>query len=174
MQELRRPVALITGGSRGIGAATARSLADRGYDVLITYHNKARRANAVVADIEACGAQGLAVACDITQKDDLEQLFATLKAWKGSLDVLDLNASGGLERDRLAVDPDYPMHINRDAQMALVDQALPLMTSGGVIVFVTSHFAHWYGQVSDIPAYESIAESKYAGEQALRARQQEL
>jgi len=81
MQEHRRPVALITGGSRGIGAATARSLADRGYDVLITYHNKARRANAVVADIEARGAQGLAVACDITREGDLEQLFATLKAW---------------------------------------------------------------------------------------------
>jgi len=103
----------------------------------------------------------------------LDALFATIQSW-GRLDLLVLNASGGLERDLLAEDRDYPMHINRDAQVALVDGALPLMTAGGGIVFVTSHWAHLYGQVEQIPTYLPVAESKYAGEQALRARQQEF
>jgi hypothetical protein len=48
------------------------------------------------------------------------------------------------------------------------------MTDGGVVVFVTSHWAHLYGQVEQIPAYEPVAESKHAGEVALRARIDEL
>jgi hypothetical protein len=66
------------------------------------------------------------------------------------------------------------MHINRDAQLALLDGALPFMHEGGTVVFVTSHWAHLYGQVQQIPIYTPIAETKYAGEQALRARQEEF
>src|SRR6185437_14331632 len=68
----------------------------------------------------------------------------------------------------------YPMRINRDAQINAFHGALPLMTQGGVVVFVTSHWAHLYGQVEQIPAYEPVAESKHAGEVALRARKDEL
>src|SRR3989442_13247962 len=170
----RRPVALITGGSRGIGAATATALAKRGYDIVITYRNKATRANEVVAEITQRGMQALAMSCDITQQADLDRLFATLKSWSGYLDLLILNAAGGLERDLVAADPQYPMRINRDAQLALVDGALPIMPHGSTLVFITSHWAHLYGQVEQIPAYTPIAETKYAGEQALRARQKEL
>jgi len=168
------PVALITGGSRGIGAAAARALADRGYDVVITYRNKAARAEDVAAEISQRGRRALAVQSDITRQEDQEQLFARLKQWTDSLQVLVLNASGGLERDLLAVNPDYPMLINRDAQLALLERMLPLMSAGSSIVFVTSHWAHLYGQVEQLPNYGPIAESKYAGEQALRARQTEL
>jgi hypothetical protein len=48
------------------------------------------------------------------------------------------------------------------------------MTNGGVVIFVTSHWAHLYGQVEQIPAYEPVAASKHAGEVALRARMDEL
>src|SRR5215467_3457057 len=168
------PVALITGGSRGIGAATALALADCGYDVAITYRNKATRASEVTTEIVQRGVRALAVGCDITRQVDLAQLFASLKDWTSRLDLVVLNASGGLERDLLAADPQYPMHINRDAQLALLDGALPLMHKGGTVVFVTSHWAHLYGQVQQIPIYTPIAETKYAGEQALRARQEEL
>jgi NAD(P)-dependent dehydrogenase (short-subunit alcohol dehydrogenase family) len=166
--------ALITGGSRGIGAATALALAEREYDIAITYRNKAARAQEVVDKATQRGVRALAVGCDITRQADLDHLFATLKTWRERLDLLVLNASGGLEREMLAVDPQYPMHINRDAQLALLDGALALMHNGGVVVFVTSHWAHLHGQVEHIPAYAPIAESKHAGEQALRARQQEL
>ncbi|GAC1388419.1 MAG: SDR family oxidoreductase [Ktedonobacteraceae bacterium] len=167
-------VALITGGSRGIGAATAVALAKRGYDVAFTYRNKAARANEVAVEVTKHGQQALPVGCDITRLDDVQRLFTTLKEWHNALGVLVLNASGGLERDILAVDPAYPMHINHDAQLILVEYALPLMTNGGTIVFITSHWAHLYGQMQQIPAYEPIAESKHAGEQALRSQQDAL
>ena len=165
-----RPVALITGGSRGIGAETALALAERGYDVALTYRNKAARASEVVMAIEQRGVRGLALACDMTRAKEIRGGFATVGQWTSRLDALILNASGGMERELLAADPQYPMHINRDAQLRFVDAALPLFTHGGVIVLVTSHWAHLYGQMPQIPAYESVAESKYAGEQALRAR----
>ncbi len=170
----QRKIALITGGSRGIGAATTLALADHGYDVVITYRNKAARATEVAAQAEQRGVRALAVGCDITKVAQREQLFATLQTWGDHLDALILNASGGLEHDLLADDPDYPMHINRDAQVALLDLSLPLMPPHAVIVFVTSHWAHLYGQVEQIPNYEPVAASKYAGEQALRVRQPEL
>ncbi len=174
MESIRRPVALVTGGSRGIGAATALDLSVHGYDVAITYHNKADRASQVVNEMAQQGARALAACCDITQQADIERLFATLSDWSGHLDLLVLNAAGGLERDLIATDPSYPMRINRDAQLALLDSALPLMLEGGVVVFVTSHWAHLHGQVDYIPAYAPVAETKHAGEQVLRARQKDL
>lgn len=174
MEHSSRPVALVTGGSRGIGAACALALAERGCDVVITYRNKATRASEVRAALEQRGARALSIGSDITRQEDREKLFATLSGWSNVLNILVLNASGGLERDTLAIDPQYPMHINRDAQLALVDLMLPLMSAGSSIVFVTSHWAHLYGQVAHIPAYAPVAESKHAGEQALRARQEML
>lgn len=174
MEYSRRPLALITGGSRGIGAATALALADCGYDVTLTYRNKATRASEVAAEVMQRGVRALTICCDITQQMDIERLFAELREWRGQLDLLVLNAAGGLERDLVAADPDYPMRINRDAQLTVLDGALPLMSEGGVVVFVTSHLAHVPGHFDYVPAYTPIAKSKYAGEQALRARQQEL
>jgi NAD(P)-dependent dehydrogenase (short-subunit alcohol dehydrogenase family) len=174
MKSTEHLVALVTGGSRGIGAAAASALAERGYDVVITYRNKAARASKVAAEIAKRGAQALAVQGDITRQEDITQLFTTIKAWCDHLDLLVLNASGGLERDLLAADPNYPMHINRDAQLALVEAALPVMSPSSGIIFVTSHWAHLYGQIEQIPNYAPIAETKYAGEQALRAQQEDF
>jgi NAD(P)-dependent dehydrogenase (short-subunit alcohol dehydrogenase family) len=169
-----RLVALVTGGSRGVGAATAGALAARNYDVCITYRNKAARADEVAAVIRQRGVCALAVACDMTNEGDRARLVAELTGWSAHLDLLVLNASGGLERDLLALDPEYPMHMNRDAQEALLTAVLPLMPSGSTVVFVTSHWAHRYGMVEQLPAYGPIAASKHAGEQALRARQDDL
>lgn len=169
-----RLVALVTGGSRGIGASTVRALATRGYDVALTYRNKATRAEDVAGQVRLTGRRALAVACDMTRAQDRAQLVEQLRAWSGHLDVLVLNASGGLERDLLAENPDYPMHINRDAQAALVEALQPLMPTGSTIVFVTSHWAHLYGRIPALPHYDGVAESKHAGEVALRARQAAL
>jgi NAD(P)-dependent dehydrogenase (short-subunit alcohol dehydrogenase family) len=167
-------MALVTGGSRGIGAAAALALAARGYDVAITYRNKAARANEVQAAASGKGVRALALQSDITSIEDQDRLFAALREWGGQLHLLILNASGGLERDLLAADPDYPMHINRDAQLAMLERALPLMVRGSSVVFVTSHWAHLYGKVEQLPNYTPIAETKHAGEQALRERQELL
>lgn len=97
-------------------------------------------------------------------------LAGAVRDWRGAIEVLVLNASGGLERDLLAADADYPMRINRDAQEATLDAMLPMMARGATVVFVTSHWAHLYGTVPQLPDYEPVARSKHAGEQALRAR----
>ena len=174
MADEKQPVALVTGGSRGIGAGTVLSLAERGYDVAFTYRNKRTRAEEVAAQATARGARALPVGADITRQEQMDALFAAIREWSGRLDAVILNASGGLERDLVAADPAYPMRINRDAQVMVVDGALPLLRDGGVIVFVTSHWAHLYGRVEQMPAYAVVAESKHAGEQSLRARQPEL
>lgn len=174
MNGASRPTALVTGGSRGIGAATAVALAELGWDVAITYRNKAARAEEVRRSLVERGARALTVGCDITIPADVERLLGAIGDWRGRLDALVLNASGGLERHLVAADPEYPMRINRDAQVALVDAALPRMGSGGAVVFVTSHWAHRYGHVEQLPEYEPVAESKHAGEVAIRARQAAL
>lgn len=169
-----RAVALVTGGSRGIGAATVLALARRGFDVALTYRNKAARAESVAAEARALGVDALVIGADLTNTADLRRLAEQVKDWREGISVLVLNASGGLERDLVAADPDYPMRINRDAQVALVDSLQPQMTAGSTIVFVTSHWAHLHGRAEQMPAYKPVAASKWAGEQALRSRQDEL
>lgn len=160
--------ALVTGGSRGVGEATAVALAGLGHDVALTYRNKAARADAVVARIEAAGRRALAVGGDMTRPEVLDAVVAAVGEWAGGLDALVLNASGGLERDLVAADPGYPLRINRDAQVALLERARPLLREGATVVFVTSHWAHRHGEVEQLPAYEPVAASKHAGEQAVR------
>lgn len=171
---LQGKTAVITGGSRGIGAATALALAERGYDVVITYRNKAARAAAVAREVGERGGKAWTLAADLTRQEDIDRLARTIRTKRGRLDLLVLNASGGLERDLVAADPSYPMRINRDAQLAVLDVLLPLLVPGSTVVFVTSHWAHLYGRVQQLPAYAPVAESKWAGEQALRARQGDL
>ena len=164
-------VALVTGASRGVGAATAPSLAARGAAVVVNYRNKARRADEVVGEIRLTGRRAVAARADLTDPEESAAMFAEIEEHFGRLDLLVLNASGGLERDR---DEDYAMKINLTAQVRNLDLALPLMPEGGRVVFVTSHLAHFYGERPVYPGYEPVAASKKAGEDALRSRTPEL
>jgi len=157
---------LVTGGSRGVGAATAIQLARQGAQVAINYRDKARRAEQVAAQVNALGGEGDIVRADLTDGDAVRAMIDDVVARFGGIDVLILNASGGLEKDAAA---DYAMVLNRDAQVGLVRTALPSMRSGGRVVFVTSHLAHFHGEQPVLPEYEPVAASKKAGETALRA-----
>jgi len=84
--------ALVTGGSRGIGAAIAARLAQDGASVVINYVRSRQAAQALVADIESAGGQALAIRADITRRDELEQLFKEAMDVYGRLDVLVNNA----------------------------------------------------------------------------------
>jgi NAD(P)-dependent dehydrogenase (short-subunit alcohol dehydrogenase family) len=95
---------LVTGGSRGIGAATARLAAEQGYDVCISYRDRADSAQAVVAGIiEATGRRALAVRADVSQEQDVLRLFATAQGELGRLVGL-VNNAGVLDRQSTVAD----------------------------------------------------------------------
>jgi NAD(P)-dependent dehydrogenase (short-subunit alcohol dehydrogenase family) len=166
LNTLAGKIALVTGASRGIGASVARMLASQGADIAINYHSKGSRAENTAADVRAAGRRALLVQADLTKPGDVTAMVDAVRLEYGRLDILILNASGGLEKDKPA---DYAMQLNLGAQVRLVKSALPLMPRGGRIVFVTSHMAHFHGERPMSGPYEPVAASKYAGEQALRA-----
>ena len=157
--------ALVTGASRGIGAGVARQLGQLGVNVAINYRSKRPKAEQVANELISMGTEPLLLQGDITNAGDIAATFAQIKAAWGRLDLLVLNASGGLEQDKAA---NYAMQLNLTAQVNLVHGALPLMQHGSRIVFVTSHLAHFYGRGPQYTTYESVAASKKAGEDALR------
>jgi NAD(P)-dependent dehydrogenase (short-subunit alcohol dehydrogenase family) len=159
--------ALITGASRGIGAATAIALAARGAEVVINYRNKRARAEQVVERIEAAGGRAIAVGADLTDAAAVAAMVEQTVDSFGGLDLLVLNASGGLEADMPA---DYAMQLNCTAQVRLADLAVEAMDGSGRIVFVTSHEAHYHRTHETLPEYAPVAASKRAGEDALLER----
>jgi NAD(P)-dependent dehydrogenase (short-subunit alcohol dehydrogenase family) len=157
--------ALVTGSSRGIGADTASYFAAAGATVVINYRNKEARALKLVAAIEAAGGSALAIGADLTDPDARAALFAEIQDTLGGLDILVMNASGGMES---GMGEDYAMRLNRDAQVDLLNAALPLLHEGSRVVFVTSHQAHFIKTTPTMPEYLPVALSKRAGEDALR------
>lgn len=95
-----RPVMLVTGGGRGIGAAIARLAGARGYDVGVNYRSDAASANAVVAEIEANGARAVAIPGDVSREDEVVEIFAMLDRELGGISALANNAgvTGGAAR----------------------------------------------------------------------------
>jgi NAD(P)-dependent dehydrogenase (short-subunit alcohol dehydrogenase family) len=157
--------ALVTGSSRGIGADTVRYLAEAGARVVVNYRNKEKRALQLVSTIEAAGGEAIAVGADLTDPASLGAMFAQVRESFGGLDVLVMNASGGMES---GMAEDYALKLNRDAQVSLLTAALPLMAPGSRVVFVTSHQAHFIRTTETMPEYLPVALSKRAGEDALR------
>ncbi len=157
--------ALVTGSSRGIGADTVGYLAEAGAAVVVNFRNKEARALKLVAAIEAEGGTAIAVGADLTDAVSVADLFETVAKRMGGLDILILNASGGMES---GMAEDYAMKLNRDAQLGLLTAALPLLAPGSRVVFVTSHQAHFIRTTPTMPEYLPVALSKRAGEDALR------
>ena len=89
----QRPLILITGGSRGVGAATARLAAAQGYDVAITFVSREADAQMVTADVEAAGSRALAVRADSSDPEQVAQLVTAIDRKFGRIDVLVNNAA---------------------------------------------------------------------------------
>ena len=151
--------ALVTGASRGIGAAVALLMAQEGADIAVNFRSKGSRAEEIANQVQGLGRRALLAQADLTDQGSVERMAGAIERSFGWLDDLVLNASGGLEKDKPA---SYAMDLNLTAQVRTLEAVLPLMRSGGSVVFVTSHLAHFYGRKPVYAAYEDIAASKKA------------
>jgi NAD(P)-dependent dehydrogenase (short-subunit alcohol dehydrogenase family) len=136
--------ALVTGGSRGIGAAIARRLAAEGADVAITYAASSDAANGVVADIEALGRRALAIAADNRDAAAVEAAVAQAAQALGGIDILVNNAGIFIAApiDALSLeDFDSTIAVNLRAAFVAVRAVLPHMGEGGRIVAIGSNLA---------------------------------
>ena len=141
MQHLAGKVALVTGGSRGIGAAIARRLAGGGADVAISYASAEEKATAVVRDIESAGVRALAVRADQGDPQAVAALVRQVHAHFGRLDILVNSAGvfvtgvvGDPSADLAALDRQWA--VNMGGVVAAVRAAVPLMADGGRIVSI--------------------------------------
>src|ERR1700757_3271830 len=141
MSKLNEKVALVTGGSRGIGAAIAKRLAADGASVAITYAKDAGAASAVVKGIELDGGKALAIQADAADaraaKGAVEQTVATF----GRLDVLVNNAGTAIPKsfeETTLEEMDRVIDINVRGTMAATQAALKHMKSGGRIIMIGS------------------------------------
>jgi len=139
--KLNQQVAFINGGSRGIGAATARRLAQDGATVAIGYQNSADAAHALVADIEAAGGTAIAIKADAGNAEALTQAINDVAARFGRLDIL-VNSAGVLlmgPLDQFSLeDFDQTVAINVRAVFVASKAAAAHMKDGGRIINVGS------------------------------------
>jgi NAD(P)-dependent dehydrogenase (short-subunit alcohol dehydrogenase family) len=160
-------VILITGGSRGIGAATALLAAKQGCDVCIAYAQDARSAQSVCAAIESLGRRALSVQADVSDEAQILALFATCRDRLGPPDVL-VNNAGVLEQQMRLEDMSLPrlervMAVNVIGSLLCAREAVRCMSTrhggrGGVIINVSSVAA----RLGAANAYVDYAASKGA------------
>lgn len=134
-------VALVTGASRGIGAAIARRLSHDGFAVAINYASNADEANALVAELTQTGALAIAVKADVSNVDDVRNLFATVEQKLGKIDVL-VNNAGILKTAPLAETSDelfaQSFAINTQGVFNTLREAATRLNDGGRIINLSS------------------------------------
>lgn len=144
MSELAGKRALVTGASRGIGAAIALALAERGADVAITYERSADRAAEVVRGIEAKGRRGLALQADSADPAAVRRSVEATVEGLGGLDILVNNAGiarGGTVAEMGLADIDALLNVNVRAVVLASQAAIPHLGAGGRIVTIGSCLA---------------------------------
>jgi 3-oxoacyl-[acyl-carrier protein] reductase len=150
--DLSGQVALVTGSSRGIGAATAIELAARGAKVVVHYGRSVEAANAVVKTIQDAGGQAIALGADLSDPTQIPPLFESIKNSYGALDILVNNAAiGGFGPIEQATAEDI------DAQLGLNVRGLLLTTREAVRSFNPNG-----GRIINISSVVATAPMAYA------------
>jgi NAD(P)-dependent dehydrogenase (short-subunit alcohol dehydrogenase family) len=171
-------IALVTGGSRGLGKNMALSLAKKGIGVLLTYHRQQAEADSVVAEIAALGQKAAALQLDAANTSSFEAFFERVKTTlhdtfqAKQFDFLINNAGTGLHAafaDTSEAQFDEVMNIHLKGPFFLTQKALPLMADGGRIVNISSGLARFA-----LPGSSAYAAMKGAIEVLTRYQAKEL
>jgi enoyl-[acyl-carrier protein] reductase III len=166
MKPLEGKVALVTGGSRGIGHAISLKLADEGADVIINYFRKRSSAESTIQEIQAKGVKAHAIKANVGEPEAVDGMFQEIKDKFGKLDILVNNAASGVAREALDLDIrgwDWTMNINARAFLQCAQKAAELMTNGGKMVSISS-----LGSRLVMPIYTVVGVSKAALEALTR------
>lgn len=165
-KSLENKVVLITGGSRGLGAAVAEVFADQGADVVISYVSSTEKAEAVVEKLKAKGIRALAIQSDLADLSSAKPLIDSVIAKFGKLDILVNNAGiaiqGQMVDDNNLDEQKYNQQwqVNVMGSIAVTRAAAPKLTDGGRIIFVGS-------LLGDYVPFKGVAD--YAGSKAALA-----
>ena len=138
-------VALVTGGSRGIGRAISLELARRGADVVINYVRGHQAARATADEIMALGVRCLPIRAHLREPLRIQEMFQSIEREFGRLDILVNNAASGVQRGALELETkhwDWTLDINTRAPWLCAKEAARLMTRGGRIVNISSLGSH--------------------------------
>ena len=166
MIDLHGKIALITGGSRGIGRAVAERLAGQGAEVILTYVRHRTQALETMAAIEAAGGRCRVLRANLADEESLDALITELRVTVPRLDIVVSNAASGVLRPAMELTArhwDWAMDINARALLFLAQQGAPLMRAGSRIIAVSS-----IGAIRAIPNYTVVGASKAALESLVR------
>ncbi|MEW6346820.1 MAG: SDR family oxidoreductase [Paraburkholderia sp.] len=137
----QQQIALVTGASRGIGAAVARRLALDGFAVAVNYAASSGEADALVAELRAAGTRAIAVQADVAKADEVRRMFETIEQQLGKVDVL-VNNAGVLKTVPLADTSDalfdQTININLRGTFNTLREAAARLNDGGRIVNFSS------------------------------------
>ena len=152
MVDLRGRVALVTGGSRGIGAAVSVSLAGAGASVAINYRDREREAQAVAGQLRAVGSAAMVVQADVSRAQEVASMIAAVERGLGPIDILVNNAGIGLVRsldDLTEADFDSTIAVNLKSAFLCTQAVLPGMRRRrwGRIVNISSGAARGAGGI---------------------------
>jgi enoyl-[acyl-carrier protein] reductase III len=159
-------VALVTGGSRGIGKAIAIRLAEHGMDIVVNYVRHKQDAQKTAVEVEQRGQRCLLVKANVAKESDVSAMFEAISEEFGSLDVLVSNAASGVLKPVLELTErhwNWAMDINARALLSLVQHGMPLMKRGSRVIAVSS-----LGSIRAIENYTTVGASKAALESLVR------
>jgi 3-oxoacyl-[acyl-carrier protein] reductase len=165
--------ALVTGGSRGIGAAIARALAQNGADVAFTYRNATAKAEAVVEAIESTGRRAAAIKADSADPAAIRRAVDEAVAALGGLDILVNSSAVGLYGPVVEIDVDAyqaMMDVNVRAPLLFAKAVIPHLAEGGRIISIGSGL----GERVPFPGVTAYAMSKAALTSFTRGLSREL
>jgi len=165
-------VALVTGGSRGIGRAIARKLGGAGCDVVVNYYNGHAEAGSICEELRAAGRRAVAVQANVADPASVDEMFAAVRDHFPRLDIIVSNAASGVLRPASELTLKHwrwCLETNALALNLLAQRAAPLMPAGGRIVALSS-----LGAARALPGYAFVGASKAALEALVRALACEL